>query len=70
MLIAAETLASQEQLDVGCPYLPLSEIRNVSVHIAVSIAENAHAPGVLATEEKLDDMMEHVRSLRLAGRGH
>jgi len=64
-LLAAETLAdqvSQEQLDTGCVYPPLSEIRSVSSQIAVAIVENAHETGV-ATKPKPTDMMAYVKSL-------
>ena len=65
MYIAAKTLSeqvTQAELDVGCLYPPLSRIRDVSAHIAVAIANNAYETGV-ATLEKPDDMMEHVKSL-------
>ena len=48
MVVAAETLArqvTQDRLDVGCLYPPLSEIREVSVHIAAAIAELAYKRG-------------------------
>jgi malate dehydrogenase (oxaloacetate-decarboxylating)(NADP+) len=65
MLIAAETLAkqvTQDRLDVGCVYPPLSEIRSVSAKIAVEVAETAYATGV-ATNPKPDDMVAHCLSL-------
>ena len=48
MLVAARTLASQvsqEQLDVGCLYPPLEEIRAVSLNIAAAVAENIYKRG-------------------------
>ena len=65
MYLAAKALSeqvSQKELDTGTLYPPLSKIREVSAHIAVAIARNAHATGV-ATEEMPDDMMAHVKSL-------
>ena len=65
MYIAAKTLAGQvteKELVVGCVYPPLERIRQVSAHIAVAVALNAHETGV-ATEEMPDDMMSHVKSL-------
>jgi malate dehydrogenase (oxaloacetate-decarboxylating)(NADP+) len=65
MLIAAETLAkqvSQDRLDVGCLYPPLSEIRSISLKIAAEVAQNAYATGV-ATNPKPDDMLAHCLSL-------
>lgn len=65
MYIAAKTLSeqvTQEELDVGCLYPPLGKIREVSAHIAVAIAQNAHETDV-ATEIMPEDMMAHVKSL-------
>lgn len=65
MLVAAEALSKQitaKELDVGCLYPPLSNIREVSSVIAVAIANHAFETGV-ATEPKPDDMMKHVKSL-------
>lgn len=65
MLIAARTLAnevSESQLEVGCLYPPLSEIRDVSAKIAVAVAMHAHETGV-ATEKLPDDMLAQVKSL-------
>ena len=73
MYVAAKTLSeqvTQNELDVGCLYPPLSKIRNVSAHIAVAIAKNAYKTGVATNEEFLpttsineDEMMEYVKSL-------
>ena len=65
MLVAAKALSKQvtaNELEVGCLYPPLSNIREVSSVIAVAIAEHAFETGV-ATEPKPDDMMKHVKSL-------
>lgn len=65
MLLAAKTLASlatDEQLKMGCAYPPLDEIRTVSKKIAVKIALRAHDTG-LATKAMPDDMEELVVSL-------
>ena len=74
MYVAAKTLSeqvTQNELDVGCLYPPLSKIRNVSAHIAVAIAKNAYKTGVATNEEFLptttnnneEEMMEYVKSL-------
>ncbi|CAB9529474.1 NADP-dependent malic enzyme [Seminavis robusta] len=65
MYLAAKVLSeqvTQQELDVGCLYPPLSKIREVSAHIAVAIAKNAHETGV-ATEAMPENLMEHVKSL-------
>ena len=64
MYVAATTLAEQvtdAEYDVGCLYPPLSKIREVSAHIAVAVAMNAHNTGV-ATKKMPIDMMAHVKS--------
>jgi malic enzyme len=65
MLIAAQTLAAlvtDKELQVGCLYPPLSNIREVAAHIAAAVALNAHESGV-ATKPKPADMLAHVKSL-------
>jgi malate dehydrogenase (oxaloacetate-decarboxylating)(NADP+) len=65
MLLAAETLASlvtDEQLQRGCMYPPLSEIRQVSKKIAVKIALRAHEMG-LAVKDMPEDMEAHIQSI-------
>ncbi len=65
MLLAAKTLASlvtDEQLEIGCMYPPLGQIREVSKAIAVKIALRAHATG-LAVKDMPDDMEEYVKSI-------
>jgi malate dehydrogenase (oxaloacetate-decarboxylating)(NADP+) len=65
MLIAAECLAAQvtqEQLDIGCVYPPLSEIRNVSSAIALAVADNAYTTGV-ATRPRPDDLLAYIESI-------
>ena len=67
MWIAAKALAEQvteTQLNVGCLYPPLSQIREVSAHIAVAIAEHAYATGTAtAPTAKDQDMIARVQSL-------
>ena len=65
MYIAAQTLAecvSEKDLEVGCMYPPLSNIREVSVKIAANVAENAHKTGV-ATKPKPKNMKNLCESL-------
>jgi malate dehydrogenase (oxaloacetate-decarboxylating)(NADP+) len=70
MYIAATTLAQQvrqEQLDVGCLYPPLHNIRDVSAHIAVEIAKNARETGVSrAPSMPYDDdaLLEYVKKFQ------
>ena len=67
MYVAATTLAEQvttEELRVGCLYPPLEKIREVSAHIAVAVAMNAHRTGVATKKMPRDmDMLAHVKSL-------
>lgn len=65
MLLAARTLADQvteKELEVGCLYPPLSDIREVAAQIAAVVALNAHETGV-ATKPMPDDMLAHVKRL-------
>jgi malate dehydrogenase (oxaloacetate-decarboxylating)(NADP+) len=65
MLIAARTLASQvtdKELEVGCLYPPLSNIREVAAHVAAAVAENAHETG-MATKPKPAHMLSYVKSI-------
>jgi malate dehydrogenase (oxaloacetate-decarboxylating)(NADP+) len=65
MWICSKALAEQvteKELNEGCLYPPLRNIRQVSAHIAVAVAKNAHATGV-ATEPMPDDLLAHVKSL-------
>ncbi|SMF17177.1 malate dehydrogenase (oxaloacetate-decarboxylating)(NADP+) [Alteromonadaceae bacterium Bs31] len=53
LITAAETLAasvSQKQIDLGCLYPPLKEIRTVSAKIAVAVGESAQRNGLLEGE--------------------
>ncbi|MEZ6036968.1 MAG: NAD-dependent malic enzyme [Planctomycetota bacterium] len=62
--IAARSLAaqtSQQDLDSGCLYPPLENIRAVSLRIAVAVAEHVYAEG-LAAGARPDDLEAHVRS--------
>ena len=72
MYIAAKALSeqvTQKELNVGCLYPPLSNIRNVSANIAVEIAINAIKTGVATNEEifpKVNDkdaLLKYVKSL-------
>ncbi len=62
LIAAAHTLAenvSQNQIDSGCLYPSLKEIRDVSLNIAVSVAKCAEAQGL--TQEPLpEDFKERV----------
>jgi len=61
---AARTLASRvtdEDLETGLTYPPLTKIREVSNYIAAAVAEVAYAEG-LATEERPDDVFGHIAS--------
>eukprot|EP00611_Tribonema_gayanum_P002862 TRINITY_DN1219_c0_g1_i1.p1 TRINITY_DN1219_c0_g1~~TRINITY_DN1219_c0_g1_i1.p1 ORF type:complete len:548 (-),score=169.45 TRINITY_DN1219_c0_g1_i1:281-1924(-) len=65
MFIAAKALAlqvPQERLDASCTYPHLKDIRQVSLGIAVAVADNAHLTGT-ASAPKPDNMEAHVRSL-------
>ena len=64
-LTAADALAhevDEEDLEKGTLYPPLSEIRTVSLNIAVAVAERAYEAG-LAQAEKPADMVSHVRAM-------
>lgn len=59
---AAKTLASlvsEEDLAEGAVYPPLGEIREVSVEIAIAVANKAHEMG-LARDPKPDDMKKYI----------
>jgi len=65
MIIAAETLAkivSPADLETGCVYPPLSEIRSCSLKIAVAIAEYGYAKGY-ATVERPADIEAHLKTI-------
>ena len=64
-LAAADALAqqvSQENLDAGTLYPPLSDIRAVSLSIAVAVAEKAYETG-LAQLERPEDLKTHIQTL-------
>lgn len=64
-LTAARTLASrvrQTDLDQGAVYPPLTEIRRISLAIAVSVAKRAHALG-LARDRRPINLRRHIASL-------
>ncbi len=64
-MVAARTLAdmvSDDDLAAGALYPPLTDIRAVSLAIAVKVAGEAFASG-LATEERPDDLESHTAEL-------
>ncbi len=64
-LAAADALAhqvSQANLDAGTLYPPLSDIREVSLNIAVAVAEKAYETG-LAGLKRPADLKAHIESL-------
>ena len=64
-LAAADALAnqvSQANLDAGTLYPPLSDTREVSLHIAVAVAEKAYATG-LAQLERPDDLEAQIKAM-------
>ena len=64
-LAAADALAhqvSQANLDAGTLYPPLSDIREVSLNIAVAVAEKAYETG-LAQLERPAELKGHIESL-------
>eukprot|EP00743_Colponemidia_sp_Colp-15_P002343 GILK01002540.1.p1 GENE.GILK01002540.1~~GILK01002540.1.p1 ORF type:complete len:563 (+),score=89.48 GILK01002540.1:90-1778(+) len=61
--LAAKTLSTfvtDAGLETHCVYPPLNEIRNVSLHIAVAVAEAVFQHG-LATVPKPKDLVAHVK---------
>jgi malate dehydrogenase (oxaloacetate-decarboxylating)(NADP+) len=63
-MAAARTLAAsvgEDDLAQGSLYPPLSRVRDVSAHIATSVAEVAFRNG-LAGIERPDDVLEYIRS--------
>ena len=64
-LVAAKALANlikQEDLDMGCMYPSLQEIRKASLAIAVAIAQRAYEKG-LAQFPRPDDLEKHIENL-------
>ena len=64
-LVAAKALANlikQEDLDMGCMYPSLQEIRKASLAIAVAIAQRAYEKG-LAQFPRPDDLEKHIDNL-------
>ena len=64
-LAAADALAhqvSQDNLDSGTLYPPLSDIREVSLHIAVAVAEKAYELG-LAQSKRPKDLTAHIQAM-------
>ena len=64
-LAAADALAyqvSQKNLDAGTLYPPLSDIREVSLHIAVAVAETAYKSGI-AQAERPDDLIGYIKDM-------
>lgn len=65
MYVAAKALSecvSQEQLERGCLYPPLAEIRRVSAHIAAAVAEAAHEKGH-ATLPRPENLRQYVEDI-------
>lgn len=63
--VAAKTLAglvSQSDLDQGRIYPPLTKVREVSLKIAVAVAEVAYERG-LATKPRPHDLTEYIQSM-------
>ncbi|KAI9911151.1 hypothetical protein PsorP6_009689 [Peronosclerospora sorghi] len=63
MIIAAETLASlvtPTDLESGCVYPPLANIRNVSLQIAVAVAEYGYEKGY-ATVPRPQNLTQYLR---------
>ncbi len=61
---AAKTLThlvSDEDLSVGCIYPPLAKVREVSAHIAATVAEVAYRRD-LAIEPRPEDLLAYVKS--------
>jgi len=66
MYIAAHALAKQvtdEQLELGCVYPPLTKIREVSANIAAEVAENAYETGVATAFPKPNDLVAHCKAI-------
>ena len=64
-LTAADALAhqvSQKNLDAGTLYPPLSDIRDVSLHIAVAVAEKAYQSGI-AQAKRPDDLTAYIKAM-------
>lgn len=64
-LAAAQSLAklvSQKDLDAGTLYPSLTDIRNISLNIAVDVAEKAYACG-LARDPKPQDLKAHIAAM-------
>jgi len=59
---ALSALVSEEDLAVGRIYPPLQKMREISLHIAVEVAEEAWRTG-LARMERPDDVTAYIRSL-------
>lgn len=63
-LVAARTLADQvrqDDLDKGMIYPPLNTIREVSINIALAVAEDAYETNITKSERP-DDLEERIRS--------
>ncbi len=64
-LAAAATLAeavADENIRQGTVYPPLSSIREISVAIAVAVAEIAHSTGLARYERPSDGLVAHIKS--------
>ena len=64
-LVAAKALAeqvTQEMLDVGCIFPPLSQVREVSLKIAGACADYFYQKGVARVQPEPKDKLEFIRS--------
>lgn len=66
MYIGARALADQvstADLEMGSLYPPLKQIRDISLNVAVAVAENAYKTNVATNYPKPDDLLDYVKSI-------